>query len=467
MESQSPPQPESTHWLTEGAQEADRDLFYWRVAAGEFRPPRWLEGLDCERIKPGDAVAASEALRHSNSAVMLVEFPEGNGAQLLDQVERLIGEYRHCAWIALLPQQWQRQDRLCTLITRAFYDYHILPPEVERLRIIIGHAFGMLALQRRVEQLAPPRGELAELIGDSPVMERLKKQLHKVAEAPGTVLIHGESGTGKELAARAVHLLSMRKNGPFEALNCAALPPSLIQAELFGHEKGAFTDAHQSKIGRFEAADGGTLFLDEIGDMPAELQVNLLRVLEQQSLRRVGGSRDIPIDVRVIAATHIDLEQAVRQQQFREDLFYRLNVLKLHMPPLRERGDDIELLARYFFKRFSEPSRFGPKGLSQEAIDAMSNHTWPGNVRELINKIQHAIVMADGPLIRPHDLGIERRESRRRRITLESARHEAECRAINDALHIHRHNVTEAARELSISRVTLYRLMEKHRIPPR
>jgi DNA-binding NtrC family response regulator len=406
-------------------------------------------------------------LRANGSAVVLVQFPVSIEEKKLDLLEQIISEYTHCAWIALLPRYWQQQERLCELITHAFFDYHHLPPEHERLRITVGHAFGMLALRRQLEVLASPGDEIEQIFGNSLPIQWLKRRISRIAGAHSTVLIHGESGTGKELVARAIHQLSSRNTGPFEAINCAALPSNLIQAELFGHEKGAYTDAHQRKIGRFESCNGGTLFLDEIGDMPPEQQVNLLRVLEQGSLRRIGGSKDIPIDVRIVAATHIDLEQAVRQGRFREDLYYRLNVLQLKIPALRERDGDIELLARHFLHHFKQPGHIGPKGFSQEAIEAMRNHTWPGNVRELINRIQHAVVMADGPLILPQDMGIERREAKRCRLTLQTARNEAEARAINDALHLHHANISDTAHELDVSRATLYRLMEKHGIAPR
>ncbi len=450
-----------------GSQTHGRGIFFWGLTTPNRFDLSPLHEIGFDITPLYGMVEANEMLHSHESSVVLVQFASTTAGKELDQLEQLIAEHRQCAWVALVPADWQQQQRLCGLITRTFYDYHHLPPQWERLGITIGHALGMLELHQHVEELSVAGAEPGQLLGNSPAIERVRKQLVRVAGYPGTVLIHGESGTGKELAARAIHQMSKRHEGPFEAINCAALPPNLIQAELFGHEKGAYTDAHKQQPGRFEAAHGGTLFLDEIGDMPPEQQVNLLRVLEQGCLRRIGGSRDITIDVRIVSATHIDLEEAVAAGSFREDLYYRLNVLKLQLPSLRERDGDIELLARYFFQRLRLPAHAGPKDFSQEAIEAMSQHDWPGNVRELINRVQHAIVMAEGPLILPQDLGIERRGKRRKRITLESARNEAEIRAINDALHLHRHNVTVAARELGISRVTLYRLMEKHGIVPR
>ncbi|MCW8923125.1 MAG: sigma-54 dependent transcriptional regulator [Gammaproteobacteria bacterium] len=443
-----------------------RPLYYWNLDSGEKSGLVDTQQLGMELSQISDTVHANETLNNSVSAVVLVQFPKCTDDAALDLFEQLVSESWHCIWIALLPEQWQQQERLCGLITHAFFDYHQLPTEYDRLRIIVGHAFGMLALRHQVEAQACPEEEQDQLIGSSPPLQRLKRTIARVANSHSSVLLTGESGTGKELVARAIHRQSPLCSAPFDAINCAALPASLIQAELFGHEKGAYTGANQRMIGRFEACNGGTLFLDEIGDMPAEQQVNLLRVLEQGSLRRIGGSRDIPINVRVIAATHANLEQKIQQGVFREDLFYRLNVVNIEVPPLRERNGDIELLARYFFQRFHIHGQAGPGGFSREAIEAMRHHSWPGNVRELINRVQHAVIMAEGPLIQRQDLGIERRDRKRRRITLETARNEAEIRAINDALHRCHHNVSEAARELGISRVGLYRQMEKHDITP-
>ena len=414
-----------------------------------------------------DPVEANERLREQQGDVVLLVPQAAGGSKWLGNLEQLINQHPHSAWIALLHDNWQKNAALCGLLTRAFFDFHTLPAELMRLRVVIGHAFGMLELRRQVEALAKPTDSAYQLIGDCEAMLQLKRQIGRVASAHNTVLIQGESGTGKELVARAIHQTSPRRDGPFEALNCAALPATLIQTELFGHEKGAYTDAHQRTIGRFEACHGGTLFLDEIGDMPLEQQVNLLRVLEQGCVRRIGGSTDIPIDVRVVTATHIDLEQAVTEGKFREDLYYRINVLKLHIPPLRERNEDIELLARYFLNLFRHQGRQGPRGFSQQTIETMCQYHWPGNVRELINRVQHAVVMADGTMIMPEDLGIERRLTTRTRLRLDTVRAEAESQAIRNALHLHKHNITDTAAELGISRMTLYRLLEKYAIASR
>jgi transcriptional regulator with PAS, ATPase and Fis domain len=286
--------------------------------------------------------------------------------------------------------------------------------------------------------------------------------LRKASKVEAPVLIGGESGSGKELAAHAIHNMSARSNKAFMAVNCGALPTHLIQSELFGHEKGAFTGAHQRKIGRMEAAHGGTLFLDEIADLPLNLQSNLLRVLQDKVIERLGSTQQIQLDIRVIAASHIDLQEAVAKGQFREDLYYRLNVIHLVVPPLRDRQGDVELLAQALLDQFSGETRGKVKGFSQQALRAMNQYSWPGNVREMINRIRQGVIMAEHPYLTPEDLGMERRASSIGRLTLDGARTKAEIDAIRSALRRCQHNVSEAAKELGVSRATLYRLLERH-----
>jgi DNA-binding NtrC family response regulator len=304
--------------------------------------------------------------------------------------------------------------------------------------------------------------EKFSMIGESAPMQALFDALPKVAGTDTPLLIGGESGTGKDMIARAVHSLSARANGPFVAVNCAALPESLIQSELFGHEKGAFTGAHRRKVGKFEAANGGTILLDEIGDLSVDMQANLLHVLETRSFDIVGGDT-VDVDVRIITATHVDLEDAVAAGLFREDLYYRLNILNIVAPPLRKRGQDVHLLADYFFEKYtSEASARRVVGFSADARIAMQSWHWPGNVRELLNKIKKAIVMCEkGPLTR-EDLGLERRSHGRDLMTIEEARDAAEVRAIMNALDASGGRISDAAKILGVSRMTIYRLMKKH-----
>ncbi|MHB0986872.1 MAG: sigma-54 dependent transcriptional regulator [Sulfuricella sp.] len=375
--------------------------------------------------------------------------------------ENLICAGGHMKWIALLPSNCMQNEDISHLIREHFYDYHTLPADIGRLLPILGHAYGMASIGPDTPAQNEEYPGEDEMVGASPAMQSLFANLRKVAGVNAPVLITGESGTGKELSALAIHERSSRASGPFVAVNCGALPPTLIQSELFGYEKGAFTGASQRKTGRIEAAAGGTIFLDEIGDLPLDMQVNLLRFLQEKTIERVGSTANVSVDARVIAATHVDLEAAVREGRFREDLYYRLNVLDVRMPALRERQGDIELLARFFFRKFAADKRHNVQGFTQEALRAMNEHEWPGNVREMINRVRRAMVMCENRLITAADLGLEGRGQGRQMLSLDEVRAAAERKAIQNALqHTHR-NVSRAAHELGVSRVTLYRLMDK------
>lgn len=359
----------------------------------------------------------------------------------------------------------------------AHLSHAMVSPDIDvmRLTILLEHAAELSRLQHIEREqhgllvLDDEDAQEYEFVGTTPVMWQLFKTIRKVAAVDAPVFISGESGTGKELTAQAIHERSARAEHPFHAINCGALPEHLIQSELFGHEKGAFTGAQQRKIGRIEAANGGTLFLDEIGDLPLELQVNLLRFLETRFIQRVGGLQDVSVDVRILAATHVNLELAVKEGRFREDLYHRLNVLQVNVPALRDHSEDIEILARFFFERFSSEKASGLKGFSREALTVMQRYHWPGNVRELINRVRRAMVMCESRLIRPEDLGLERRGFNRHHMTLEEVREKAERDALLAALGRNHYRVNAAAKELDVSRVTIYRLLDKHgisRTPP-
>lgn len=375
--------------------------------------------------------------------------------------QNLISTRSPIKWIALVPPSQMQNEGVRQMIQNNFYDYHTLPADSRRLLPMLGHAYGMASIPHMpLIQGDEYPGENG-IIGASPAMQTLFSNLRKISGVDAPVLITGESGTGKGLGARAIHERSGRSGSPFVAINCGALPHNLIQLELFGHEKGAFTGAANRKIGRIEAAAGGTIFLDKIDDLPMDMQVNLLRFLQEKTIQRVGGTEHINVDARVIAATHVDLKMAVKEGRFREDLYYRLHVLDLEMPALRDRQEDIELLARYFFRQFASERPQNIQGFTQEAMQTMSDHDWPGNVRELVNRIRRAMVMCENPLITPADLGLERRTFGRNMLTLDEIRSTAERAAIQTALrHTHK-NISRAAQELGISRVTLYRLMEK------
>lgn len=292
-------------------------------------------------------------------------------------------------------------------------------------------------------------------------MQSVLRSIEKFSVSDAPVLITGESGTGKELAARTIHAGSERAPAAFIAVNCGALPANLVQSELFGHEKGAFTGANQRKIGRIEAAQNGCIFLDEIGDLATDLQVNLLRFLQEQTIERLGGITSIHVNARVIAATHRDLRCAVAEGRFREDLYYRLAVLHLHMPPLRERRDDILPLADDYFARYAD-KRGNVQGFSPDAREIMRAYDWPGNVRELINRVRRALVMCEGRYITAKDLGLEMGGEERPLLTLKEARAKAEQEAIEAALQHSGKNISQAARILEISRVTLYQCLTKY-----
>jgi two-component system nitrogen regulation response regulator GlnG len=282
------------------------------------------------------------------------------------------------------------------------YDYVLKPFDIPRLKQLLSEA--LAAAQAMKQIVAFPTKLNAEetrqtIVGNSPVMQQVYKLIGQVAPTNTTILITGESGTGKELVARAVYQNGSRVNKPFIAINCAAIPENLLESELFGHEKGAFTGALNQRIGKFEQCDGGTLFLDEIGDMPMTTQTKILRVLQEGEISRVGNNQSIKTDVRIIAATNKDLWQAVQRKEFREDLFYRLNVVRLNLPPLRERASDIPLLVAYFLNKFRLKQPTGPSQMADEALAAIQRHPWPGNVRELENCIQRAMVLASGNTI--------------------------------------------------------------------
>jgi two-component system NtrC family response regulator len=301
-----------------------------------------------------------------------------------------------------------------------------------------------------------------EIIGTSPAMEAVFSVIRKVAQSDLTILIEGETGTGKELIARAVHQKSLRQGKPFVVINCAAIPENLLESELFGYEKGAFTDAKNSKAGKFELAHQGTIFLDEITELPLSLQVKLLRVLQEQEIERLGSLKPRPVDIRVIAASNKDVAQEVKNGRFRDDLFWRLNVVQIKLPPLRARGDDILLLANYFLEKFTREYQKEIRGFSRQCQKVMLQYPWPGNIRELENKIRRAVVMAKGEYITEEDLGVIIEPSPKPAKSLREARAELEREMIQSALAKHAGNQTQAAQELGLNRRTFIDLMRKY-----
>jgi DNA-binding NtrC family response regulator len=383
-----------------------------------------------------------------------------------EEVERLISAASATEWVAIVPPESFNWLGFQSFLLRAFHDYHTLPLDLERLGTTIGHAYGKARLRLALNEKSDESGRFG-IYGASSVMRDFFRQLEKVLRAELPVLIGGETGTGKELVAQAIHKHSKRSAGPFVVVNCGAIPSGLIQSELFGHERGAFTGATQRKAGSIEAADGGVLFLDEIGDLPLSLQANLLRVLQERSVTRLGSTQLVQVDFRLIAATHVDLREAIRLGRFREDLYYRLNVVSLHLPPLSERDGDIALLAEAAFHKFVATNRHcDVKGFSLEALRAMRAYHWPGNVRELINRVHRAVIMSENRLISAHDLGLEPYVNDPQALTLEDARTSVERDVVETSLRANGNNVSQAARQLGVSRVTLYRMMNKLNIAP-
>ena len=413
--------------------------------------------------------------------------PDAAGAQAVmetDRVDLLLTDLRLGADNGMELLGWalrQPQPPVCIMMTAyggiesaveamklGAYDFVTKPVHIDRLELLIKRALRGNEIEReniRLREQIDKRYGLENFVGDSPAMARVLDTIKQVAPSRATVLVTGESGTGKELAAHAIHRLSPRARGPFVAVHCAALSPQLLESELFGHEKGAFTGAGERRIGRFEQADGGTLFLDEIGEIDAATQVKILRVLGERVFERVGGNKPVAADVRLLAATNRDLSQMVAEGKFREDLFFRLNVVQLHLPPLRERREDIPLLAVHFLRESAKENGKPDRELTSEAMKALVAYHWPGNVRELRAAIEHGVVMAGGPKITLRDLPATVRAAAADgapRGPLPLNLGETELALIRRALAECRGNRTLAAEKLGISRRTLHRKLREH-----
>ena len=380
------------------------------------------------------------------------------GARPHLEVERFLRQHSHVQWVGVFRAEIIKAPAWRDLAADYLCDHHTLPLDFGRLVHTLGHVLGHALLRRpRARALGAP----SALIGSCDAMLRLRSQVERVAKVDAPVLIWGESGSGKELTAQAIHRQSLRATGPMVPINCGAIAPNLIHSELFGYQRGAFTGAARDKVGLIESANGGTLFLDEIGDLPKDLQANLLRFVQDKTIIRLGATRAIEVDVRVMSASHVNLQQAVARGDFREDLYYRLSVLPVTVPSLRERREDLVELAEHFFHLYAADKSPRLKGFSSRAIEAIAAHEWPGNVRELINRVRRAMVMADGKWIEPDDLDLAM-PSAPIEAMLDDARCSSERLAIRACLDRTGQNVSRAARDLGVSRTTMYRLLAKH-----
>jgi two-component system NtrC family response regulator len=422
---------------------------------------KWALSEDFEVYTAVSQTEALETLRKLHPALMSVDLALGPGVQ--DRragFEVLQAALRDDPLVkAIVITSDQEEATAMQALRIGAFDYFVKPLPLDELRAALKRAAYLADLERRANSSADDPGDESGIVGESPVIVALRQRVQRVAETGFTALILGESGVGKELVAQAVARLSARRDGPFVVVNCAAIPENLLESELFGHEKGSFTGAYAQKKGKFELADSGTLFLDEIGDLSPGLQAKLLRFLQERTIERVGGTRLIHLDVRVIAATNRNLERDVREKLFREDLYYRLRVLLIRVPPLRERGDDVLVLANYFLARLASELGTPCKRLNTAAESTLKRHDWPGNVRELQNVIGAATVTSSRTIITPEALDLAPSDAPR---DLRAARDQLERELIERALWRNNGVISRAARELGISRVTLYDLLNKH-----
>ncbi|HET9819753.1 MAG TPA: PEP-CTERM-box response regulator transcription factor [Rhodanobacteraceae bacterium] len=430
---------------------------------GLQRQLRWsLEDYDV--VMAADRPTALELLRRHEPAVVLQDLglpPDAAGtAEGFATIAEMLEEAPHTKIIVVTGNG--DRDNAVKSIGAGAYDFCSKPLDLEMLRLIVDRAFRVHELEAENRRLRSQSATALEgIIGNSETMLEACRLVEKVSPSNATVLLLGETGTGKELFARAVHRLSARRDGPFVAINCAAIPEPLLEAELFGYEKGAYTGAHKQTKGKIELASNGTLMLDEIGDMPIALQAKLLRFFQERMVERIGGRELIPVDVRIVCATHQDLQALIQEGRFREDLFYRIGEVSIRLPPLRERSGDAVLLARHFLEQAASRHGRTIRGFTAKALKAIEAHAWRGNVRELENAVNSAVIMAEGKQIGHRELHLDTAGGDGV-ASLHEVRAEAEKRAIERALANASGNLSRVATLLGISRPTLYDLLDKH-----
>jgi two-component system NtrC family response regulator len=426
---------------------------------------KWALAKEYDISQAEDRTSALERFQALQPAVVLLDLglpPHPNNPEEGLAVMSELLALNRLVKVVIISGQGEKENALRAIGAGA-YDFLSKPVEMPELKFLLRRCFHVAQLEREYAAMQRLLGgdSFEGMLGGSPQMRPVFETIRKVATSDAPVLILGESGTGKEMVAKALHQRSNRAAGPFVAINCSAIPETLLESELFGHEKGAFTGAHVQRKGRIETASGGSLFLDEIGEIPLPLQVKLLRFLQEQTIERVGGRQSISINTRVIAATNVDLKQAMAAGTFREDLFYRLAVVQMLLPPLRERENDIQLLAQNFLNRFAAQANKPNLALDPEAIRALEGHTWPGNVRELENCIRRAAIMAEGRRVLVTDLELNAAGAGTGGGTLKDAREALERQMVQQALKKHGGKIAPAAVELGLSRPTLYELMDK------
>jgi putative PEP-CTERM system response regulator len=432
--------------------------------AGLARQLRWAYE-DYEVVVAGDRAAAIEALRLHEPAVVTLDLglppdPDGTteGFATLAEIRALKPDTK-----VIVASGHEAPESARDAIAQGVWDFYAKPVDIDTLGLIVARAFHVHALEAenaRLTALAGGDTVLGGLVTAAPGMLKVARTVERVAQTDVSLLVLGASGTGKELVARGLHEASRRAKGPFVAINCAAIPETLLESELFGHEKGAFTGAVRTVEGKIELASGGTLFLDEIGDVPLPLQVKLLRFCQERVIERIGGRKAIPVDVRIVCATHRDLEAMVAAGSFREDLWYRLAEMVVRLPTLAERAGDAVLLARHFLRRHAPAINAQVKGLAPDAADAIAAARWPGNVRELENRVKRAIIMAEGKALTAEDLDLAGGDPEA--LNLRAIREAADRKAIAEALARADGNISQTARLLGISRPTLYDLLKAY-----
>ena len=428
---------------------------------------------DFDVVIAGDRQSALTSLRADAPAVVTLDLglppdPDGTseGFAVLDAIMALKPDTK-----VIVASGHGAQESALEAIAKGAYDFYQKPVDIDQLGLIVERAYKLYGIEAENRRLAEKVGEdktvLGRMITAAPEMMKVARTIERVANADVSVMLLGASGTGKELLARGVHDASARREGAFVAINCAAIPENLLESELFGHEKGAFTGAVKTTEGKIELAAGGTLFLDEVGDIPLPLQVKLLRFLQERTIERIGGRKAIAVDTRIVCATHQNLEAMIAAGSFREDLFYRLAEIVVKIPTLVERPGDAVLLAKHFLSRFAREMNPQVKGFATDALAAIDSWPWPGNVRELENRVKRAVIMAEGKLISADDLDLIVGEGEGEdMLNLKAAREQADRRMIRQALARSEGNISNTAKLLGISRPTLYDLLKQYDMQP-